>query len=224
MKKIKVLVADDHILMRDGLCQLLEKEKDIECIAQASNGKEAITLAKEMLPDVVIMDVAMPEVDGIEAAKKIKADCPGIAVLMLSAHKYRYYILACLKAGVDGYLLKDTPRQELAFAIRMVHAGKSVFDLEATNKIIHDLAISEGGKSAIHGLSSRELEILRLAARGMGNKEIGCELDISSHTVGSHLVNIFRKLGVTSRTEATLYALKEGWFTVGDLNLGGNPR
>jgi DNA-binding NarL/FixJ family response regulator len=213
VKKIRILVADDHTLVRDGLCQLLETQEDLEVVGRAEDGEVAVRLAKELLPDVAIIDVVMPKMNGIDAAKQIKKVNPTTAILIVSAHKYRHYVLACMKAGVSGYMLKDTPPGELSNAIRMVHAGKGVFDLQATDKMLQDLVANKDKEK----LGTRELEVLKLAAKGMGNKEIGNELDISDHTVGSHLVNIFRKLGVQSRTEAILYALKEGWFTVDDL-------
>lgn len=218
VEKIRVLVADDHPIVRNGLSQLCEVEEDLECIAKVEDGEQAIRLTKELVPDVAIIDIAMPKVNGIEAAKQIKADCPTTAVLVISAYKYDYYILACFKAGIDGYLLKDTPPAEIANAIRTVHAGKGVFDLEATGKLMHDLATNKdmGSLGSIE-MGVRELEVLKLAAKGWGNKEIADKLCISEHTVGSHFAHIFRKLGVTSRTEALLYALKQGWFNINDL-------
>lgn len=218
MEKIRVLVADDHVLVRDGLCQLLEAQEDLECVARAKNGEEAVKLANKFLPDVAIIDVAMPEMNGIEAARQIKAACPSTAILIVSAYKYSYYVLACIRAGVDGYLLKDTPRDEFVSTIRAVHAGKRVFDVKAIDGILHDIATKKDtARLGLGELGTRELQVLKLAAMGMGNKEIGHELGITADTVGSHFVNIFRKLGVQSRTEAVLYALKEGWFNIDDL-------
>ncbi len=218
MEKIRVLVADDHPVVRNGLSQLCEVEEDLECIAKVEDGEQAIRLTKELVPDVAIIDIAMPKMNGIEAAKQIKKDCPATAVLVISAYKYDYYILACFKAGIDGYLLKDTPPTEIANAIRTVHAGKGVFDLEATGKLMRDLATNKdmGSLGSIE-IGVRELEVLKLAAKGWGNKEIADKLCISEHTVGSHFAHTFRKLGVKSRTEALLYALKQGWFNINDL-------
>lgn len=219
MSKISVVIADDHALFREGVCRFLENEEDMECVATAEDGEQAVKLTQELLPDVVLIDVAMPKVNGIDAAKQIKAVCPGTAVVMLSAYKYNYYILACIQVGVEGYLLKDMPRSALISAIRLVHAGEGVYNLKAVGKVLSELATNRvRGKSVLSKLNSRELQVLRLAAMGMGNQEIGSELGISKHTVATHFVNIFRKLGVESRTEATLYALKEGWFTVEDLS------
>lgn len=218
VEKIRVLVADDHPIVRDALGHLCEAEEDLECIAKVDDGEQAVRLTKDLVPDVAIIDVAMPKMNGIEAAKQIKEDSPTTAVLIVSAHKYDYYILACLRAGVDGYMLKDAPPAHIANAIRMVHAGEGVFDLETTGKLIHDLAASKDeGSLGSSELRTRELEVLKLVAKGMGNKEIADKLCISENTVGSHFAHIFRKLGVQSRTEAILYALKQGWFNIDDL-------
>lgn len=218
MEKIRILVADDHPIVRNGLCQLCEAEEDLECIAKVDDGEQAVKLAKELVPDVAIIDIAMPKMNGIEAAKQIKEDFPSTAVLIISAYKYDYYLLACLRAGVDGFLLKDAPPTEIVNAIRMVHAGRGVFDLETAGKLMRDLAASKDtGSLGSTELCLRELEVLKLAAKGMGNKEIADRLSISKHTVGSHFVHSFRKLGVQSRTEAILYALKQGWFNIDDL-------
>jgi DNA-binding NarL/FixJ family response regulator len=214
---IKVLIADDHPLFREGLYQLLSKEKDLECVAAAENGNEAVSLARKFMPDVALIDVSMPEMNGVEAAKQIKKECPGTAVLMLSAFKYHYQVLACIQSGVDGYLLKNTRRRELINAIHMVHAGDKVFSSEATGNILQGSITNKKGKVSIGDLHSRELEVLKQVAMGKSNKDIARELGISVHTVATHLFKIFTKIGVQSRTEATLLALQEGWFTVEDL-------
>ncbi len=218
MEKIKVLVADDHPTFREGLCRLLQDEKDLEVVAASGDGESAINEAKKKLPDVAIVDIAIPKLNGIEAAKQIKEVSPNTAILMVSAYSYPSYVLAALRAGAAGYLLKDTPLQEIINAVRMVHTGEAVFDMKATGKILRRLATDkvERQKSA-EELQPRELEVLNLAAKGVGNKEIASRLNISERTVQTHLVNIFRKLRVSSRTEAVLHALKEGWLTLDDL-------
>jgi DNA-binding NarL/FixJ family response regulator len=215
-EKIKILIADDHPLFREGLCQLISKEKDLECVGVAANGREAVKLASKLLPDVVLMDVSMPDMNGIEAAKRIKKECSETKVLMLSAFKYQYQVLTCIQAGVDGYMLKNTRRRELINAIRMVNIGDKVFSAEATGNILQQ-AVSKKGELSIGDLNPRELEVFKLAAMGKSNKKIARELTISVHTVATHLFKIFAKIGVQSRTEATLLALQEGWFTVEDL-------
>lgn len=218
MEKIRVLVADDHPVFREGLRQLLEQEADMECVGGTADGEEAVRLAKELLPDVAVIDVAMPKLNGIEAARQIKAACPATAILMVSAFGYESYLLAALRVGAAGYLLKSAAPRELTNAVRSVHAGEAVFDLKAASKVLHRLAAEKGEeRRGLEELQSRELEVLKLAAKGMSNKEIGRELGISERTVQSHLVNIFRKLEVGSRTEAVLHALHEGWLTLDDL-------
>jgi len=218
MGNIRVLVADDNLLAREGLCRLLEKAEDVECIATAENGKQAIELAREKQPDVAIIDVTMLNMNGIEATKELKIACPGLSILVVSAYKYDHHVLACIEAGADGYLLKDKMlAQNFINAIRTVYAGQSVFDREVT-EIMRKLAISKG-KHAIYSdrLGKRELEIVKLVTNGMSNKEIASELCISEPTVATHLANIFMKLQVGSRMEATLYALKKGWVSLDDV-------
>jgi NarL family two-component system response regulator LiaR len=222
MKKIRVLVVDDHPTFREGLCRLLKNDKEVDCIRVAGDGEEAIKLTRELLPDVVLIDIAMPKMDGIQAAKQIKAVCPATAVIVLSAYAYDYYVLACIEAGVNGYLLKSIPHIELLNAIRMVYAGNIVFNLEASGGVLRLLTTGrDKGQEAVTSakLHSRELQVLSLAATGITNKQIAHELGITSNTVGTHFINIFRKLGVESRTQAILYALKEGIFTLDDIVL-----
>lgn len=218
MKKIKVMVADDHPAFREGLCRFLEDEKDLEVVAKPVDGAEAVDLAKELRPDVAILDIAMPNLNGVEAAKQIKNTCPNTAILMVSAYDYDSYILASLRAGAAGYLLKNTPINEMINAIRLVHVGEAVLDLKAVGKVLRYLAIEEDEERRdIEVLHHRELEILKQAAKGKSNKAIGEGLVISERTVQTHMVHIFQKLGVGSRTEAVLRALKEGWLTLDDL-------
>jgi two-component system, NarL family, response regulator LiaR len=218
MDKIKVLIADDHPPFTEGLTLLFNREPDLEVIATPTDGEEAVKLAKQLKPDVVILDVAMPKLNGIEAAKQIKADCPDTAVLMLSAYGYEPYLISSLQAGVSGYLLKTSPVTELTRAIRSVHDGQAVFDFEAVKKVLRGLVTDIGSKNkGLHDLHQRELEVLRLAAKGISNKDIALKLGIGNRTVQTHLLRIFHKLGVNSRTEAVFHALKQGWLTLDDL-------
>lgn len=218
MKKIRVLVADDHPVFRDGLCHFLEKEEDLMVIARAADGAEAVALAKELRPDVAILDIAMPNLDGIEAARQIKDACPNTAILMLSAYGYDSYILSSLRAGAAGYLLKNAPVHELISSIRLAHAGEAVLDLKAIDKVLRYLAVEQGGeRKDVEVLHHREREVIKQAAMGKSNREIAEALFISERTVQTHMVNIFQKLRVGSRTEAVLRALKEGWITLDDL-------
>lgn len=219
MGKIRVLLADDHVLVRQGTRELLEQAGDIEVVAEAGTGKEAVQLAAEHVPDVAVMDISMPELDGIEATRQIKARNPGVAVLVLTAYDDDQYIFALLEAGAAGYLLKDVQASELVRAIRSVHMGESILHPAIARKVINRFARAASkpqDEDLIEPLSTREMEVLKLAARGMTNREIAEELFISTRTVQVHLSNIFSKMGVGSRTEAVLLALKKGWLTLED--------
>jgi len=217
MEKTRLLIADDHPAFREGLSRLLEEEEDLECVGISADGEEAVRMVEELHPDVAVIDVSMPNLDGIKATEKIKAACPDTAVLMISAFDYQSYVLASLKAGASGYMSKDRPLRELISAIRLVRGGDSILDLKATDTIVQCLIDSErGGKTGFDELQSRELDVIKLTAKGMSNKDIADELFISERTVQTHLINIFRKLGVNSRTQAVLYALRKGWITLND--------
>ncbi len=219
MDKIRILLADDHALVREGTKELLEREADLEVVAEAGDGKTAVQLATKQRPDVVIMDFAMPMLNGIEATKQIKTIDPTIAVLVLTAYDNEQYIFAFLEAGAAGYLLKDVHIDELAKAIRAVHVGESILHPAIARKVINRFAQSaekHGKDNALDQLTKRELEVLKLAAEGMSNREIALKLSISVRTVQTHLSNIFSKIGVGSRIEAVIYGLKQGWFTLED--------
>lgn len=217
---IRVLLADDHAVVRQGTRELLEREDDIEVVAEASDGKEAVQLAVTERPDVVVMDFAMPELNGIEATRQIKAVAPAIAILVLTAYDSHQYIFAFLEAGAAGYLLKDVRVDELVDAIRAVHAGESILHPAIARKVIDRFARPEEhvvtAQTAFDQLTERELEVLQLAAKGSSNREIARELTISVRTVQSHLTNVFNKMGVGSRTEAVVHALRRGWITLED--------
>ena len=218
MEKIKVLIADDHPVFREGLCRFLEDEEDIEVVDQATDGKEIVDLTRKLKPDVAIIDVAMPRLNGIEAAKQVKEACATTAIIMLSAYDYEAYILASLRAGAAGYLLKDTPLSELVNAVRMVHKGEAVFSFKATSYLFRRITADNGcGHGSGGELHDREQQILKLVAKGMNNKDIGKQLFISERTVQTHLVNIFKKFGVGTRTAAVFHALKKGWITIEDV-------
>ncbi len=218
MDKIKIMVVDDHPAFRDGLSRLLREEPDLEVVATPGDGEQAVDMASKLKPDVIVMDISMPKMNGIEAARLIKTQVPETAILMVSAYSYQSYILASLRAGAAGYLLKNAPLHELVKAIHMVASGEGVFNMKVTGSLLRQLAQekSENNKD-IEELHSREIQVLSYTARGMSNKAIAEQLNISERTVQSHLVNIFRKLQVSSRTEAVLQGLRRGWLTLDDL-------
>jgi NarL family two-component system response regulator LiaR len=210
MEKIRVLLAEDHVVVREGTRELIRREQDMEVVGEAGDGEEAIELATKLRPDVVIMDIAMPKVNGIEATKRIKEQYP-------TTYDNEQYIFALLEAGAAGYLLKNVRRSELIDAVRAVYGGESVLHPVVTRKVLQRFRGAKGtGAEEVSReiLSERELEVLRLASRGISNKDIARELVLSVRTVQAHLGNIFNKLAVGSRTEAVLYALRRGWVSL----------
>ena len=214
--KIRILLVDDHVILRQGTRQLIDHEPDMEVIGEAGNGEEAIRLASELKPDVVILDVAMPKLNGIEATRRIKELLPLIPVLVLTGYDYDEYIFSLLDIGAAGYLLKDISGDELVKAIREVYAGEPVLHPAVMRKLIDRCKVTGQKQAEIetNGLSEREMEVLKLAAKGISNKDIAESLVISVRTVQAHMRSIFSKLGVGSRSEAIIYALKRGWFTL----------
>jgi NarL family two-component system response regulator LiaR len=220
MAKIKVLIADDHAVVRDGTRQILEQEDDMEVVAEAADGAEAIKLAGSARPDVAIVDINMPNVDGIEATRQIKSLYPNIALLILSAYDDDQFVFSLLEAGAAGYLLKSVRGRELVEAIRQVYAGESVLHPAIARKVLNRFVPAPGktaGRKPAEVLSEREMEVIRLATRGLSNQQIADELFLSLRTVQAHLGHIFNKLQVSSRTEAVVRALKEGWVTLEDI-------
>jgi len=219
MDKIRVIIADDHVVVREGTCQLLEREDDLEVVGEAGDGEEAVRLATKVRPDVAIIDIAMPRLNGIEATRQIKALLPTTAVLILTAYDDDQYIFALLEAGAAGYLLKSVRGRELIDAVRAVHSGETVLHPVVARKVLKRFIPSrhEIKESLPEQVSEREMQVLKLAAGGMSNKEIAGELSLSVRTVQAHLAHLFNKLQVGSRTEAILYGLKSGWFGVDDL-------
>jgi DNA-binding NarL/FixJ family response regulator len=214
---IAVLLADDHALVREGTRRLLEAEPDIRVVAEAGDGSSAVQQAELHHPDVAIVDVAMPGMSGIEATRRIKAHLPSVAVLALTAYDDDQYVLALLDAGAAGFMLKDARAQELVEAVRAVHRGEAVLQPRVAARALRRVA--SGGTSPATTpppLSEREMEVLREAARGLPNKDIARRLNLSVRTVHTHLGNIFTKLGVGSRTEAVLLALRRGWIALQD--------
>ena len=221
MKKIRILIADDHAFVREGTRRILEQEPDLEVVAEAGDGEEAVRLASDLKPDVAIIDVAMPKLDGIEATRRIKALCPAVAVLVLSAYDDDQFVFGLLEAGAAGYLLKSVRGHEIVDAIRAVDAGESVLHPSVARKVLNRFAsVSSRAqrKKPLELLTDREMEVLKLVTKGLSNKDIADGLSLSVRTVQGHLANIFNKLRVSSRTEAVVHALKEGWVTLDDVS------
>jgi NarL family two-component system response regulator LiaR len=218
--KTRIMLADDHPLLRQALRDVLEKQPDFEVIAEASDGEEAVKLATEMLPDVVIMDISMPTLNGLEATKQIKASHPSIAVLVLTVHSDSEHILSILRAGAGGYLTKSVYGDEVIHAVRALVSGETVLS-PAVSQQIFKYAFQHSSKPKNLGtgntLSSRELEVLNLAARGISNKDIALRLGLSLRTVKGYLADLFLKLNVASRTEAVIIGLRKGIITLQDL-------
>lgn len=214
---IRVLLADDHALVREGTRRLLDAESDVEVVAEAANGEEAVDAAIRLHPDIAIMDIAMPGMGGIEATRAIKTHCPETAILVLSAYDDEPYLIALLEAGAAGFLLKKVHGEELIDAVRAVSRGESVLQPSLTEKVMRRLSSrTDPTQRSTDLLSDREFDVLRLAARGLPNKEIARRLGLSIRTVHSHLANIFLKMQVGSRTEAVLFALRQGLLTLQD--------
>jgi NarL family two-component system response regulator LiaR len=217
MTPIRILLADDHIMVREGTREILEREADLKVVGEAGNGREAIELTKRERPDVAIIDISMPVMNGIEATAAIKELSPQTAVLVLTAYDDDQYVFAILEAGAAGFLLKNARGSELIDAVRQVHEGESVLHPSIARKVLRRVARSpEQSASDSSLLSERELVVLRLAAQGLSNRQIADELVLSPRTVQSHMANIFGKLGVGSRTEAVIYGLRKGWITLRD--------
>jgi NarL family two-component system response regulator LiaR len=220
LAKIRVVLVEDHVVVRQSLRQFLDRAGDLEVVGEAGDGEEGVRVATELKPDVIIMDMAMPKVNGIEATRRIKQLCPGSAVLALTAYDYDQYVFALLEAGAAGYLLKDVSGSELMDAIRAVHRGDSVLHPTIARKVLKrfkQLAVKPGKEPTSGLLTEKEIEVLKRAAKGMSNKDIAKDLFVSVRTIETHLGSIFNKLGVASRTEAVVHALKEGWFALDDL-------
>ena len=205
---IRVLIADDHLVVREGLSAILEVAGDIEPVGEAADGAEAVRLAGELSPDVVLMDLRMPKLDGIEAIRQIRARYPAIEIVILTTYDDDEYIVQGLRAGARGYLLKDTSRQVLFDAIRAAARGESLLPSAVVEKVVAHLAAPQPTQRA--QLSEREHEVLVLLAEGAPNKEIAFRLHITERTVKAHVTSIFNKLGVNSRTEAVAVALRSG--------------
>jgi DNA-binding NarL/FixJ family response regulator len=222
MGKIKVLLVEDHVVVREGIRELIEREEDMEVVGETGNGEEAVQMVGELKPDVVLMDIALPGLNGIEATRRIKESYPSVCVLVLTAYDNEEFIFAILKAKAAGYLLKNARGRELLNAIRAVYEGNSILHPAVAKKVFEHFQL-EGEDIAQRRrqpLSRRELEVVKLGAQGLLNKEIADRLSLSERTVQTHWRNIFAKLGVCCRVEAIMHCLKEGWITLEDSERG----
>ena len=209
--QIRVLLADDHAVVRAGICQFLEQADDIDVIAEADDGQEAMDLIEEHQPDVAVLDIQMPKATGIEVTRWIRGHHREVGVLILTAYDDDPYVMAVLQAGANGYVLKTASPKEIIRAVRDVHAGNSALDSEIVQKIVAQVSTGIQDQP-VEKLTARELEVLALVAKGYTNKAIGVQLGISDRTVQGHLAHIFSKLQSGSRTEAVMRAVSLGWL------------
>jgi len=219
MAKISVVIADDHVLVRQGIRRFLEAAGDIEVLAEVGDGLELLRKLAQVSPDVVLLDLHMPQMTGIEAAQRIKRDYPRVRILVLTADDAVPQVLALLKTGADGYVLKTARMEEVIHAVRQVYSGNVALSPQVATQVVHQVARMPSAPEDeaplfIEPLTERELRVLRLAAQGKTNREIGQALAISHRTVQGHLADIYDKLHVHSRTEAVTEALKLGWMTL----------
>jgi len=219
--KTRILIADDHPLLREALCQVFSNQKDMEIVGQAGNGEEAIDLASQLKPDILVMDIMMPKFDGLEASRQIKKITPNTAILILTAYDDDNYVLGLLEAGATGYLMKSAKGQDLVEAVRAVRAGESVLHPKIIEKLLKQAMAAKPAETVEPKikdlLSDREMEMLKLLATGMSNKEIAEKLYLSLRTVKAHMSNIFTKMNVASRSEALVEALRTGLLTLKDI-------
>ncbi len=209
---IKVIVCDDQAIIRDGLEMLLKLEKDIDVIGQAQDGAEAVTMVAKTPPDLVLMDLKMPGLNGIEATRQIRAGYPQVKVLVLTTYDDDEWVFDAIRAGASGYLLKDTPREEVIKAVRGTAAGKTFVDPAVAGKLLHQVAGKPAAPSTqlTDKLTEREADVLRLVARGLNNADIALRLHLSEGTVRNHVSAIFAKLEVADRTQAAVIAIQYG--------------
>lgn len=213
---IRVIIADDHALVREGTSQLLSNHASIEVVGTAADGEEALDLIARELPDVALVDIAMPKLTGIEVTRQVSANHPTVAVLILTVHDEAGYVRALLEAGAAGYLLKDIGEAELVRSIRAVHAGEPILHPDVIQILFSGTGEELIGETETP-LTDREMEVLLFAAKGQSNREIAANLYLSPRTVQTHLGKIFEKLNVASRTQAVITGLRNGWLTLEEL-------
>jgi DNA-binding NarL/FixJ family response regulator len=223
MEKITILLVDDHAVVRESIRKLLEEQEDFLVVGEAGDGERAVELARSLKPRVVLMDIAMPLLNGIEATRQIREICPQTHILILSAYDYSQYVFALLEAGATGYLLKDVNGQELIRSIYRVDKGEPVLCPSVATKVMQKFRSKDDPEAGHHSetLTAREVEVLAMAGKGLKNQEIALRLFVSKRTVETHLASIFSKLKVGSRTEAILFALKAGMINLDDVEVSG---
>jgi len=218
--RTRILIADDHPLVREALSRVFSNQKDMEVVGEAADGEEAVEMASRLKPDVLVMDIMMPKVDGLEATRRIKRLVPNVAILILTAYDDDSYVLGLLEAGAAGYLMKSARGQDLVEAVRSIKAGESVLHPRIIEKLLRRAvtgSVKVEEKKVVEPLTAREKEMLRLVAAGMSNKEIADKLCLSVRTVKAHLSNIFNKMNVASRSEALVMALRLGIIRLDDV-------
>ena len=213
MEKLRILLAEDHLTVREGIKLLVNAQPDMEIIGEADNGEIAIKKTQKLAPDILIMDISMPELNGLKATQKLTQICPKVKILTLTRHTDDAYLQQILQAGASGYVLKQSAPSELIRAIRIVAEGNSYLDPAITNKVLGNYAV----RSALRGenkkkLTDRESEVLRMIAWGYSNKEIAYQMDISVKTVEAHKTNAMRKMDMRSRIDIVRYAILQGWL------------
>ena len=212
---VRIIIADDHKIVREGLRALIEKQHDMEVVGEAEDGRETVAMAQETLPDIILMDVSMPDMNGIEATRRIKDKFPQIRILALSMHSDRRFAIEMLKAGSSGYLLKDSAFEELAHAIRAVLSGHTYLCHKIADVVIKDyMTITTKEPSAFSALTAREREVLQLIAEGKSTKDAATALKVSVKTVETHRLQMMEKLGIRSVAELTKYAIREGLTSI----------
>ena len=208
---IKILIADDHPVVREGLISMIKRESDFQVVGEAINGVEAVRKTRELKPDIVLMDLRMPELDGVEAIRQISSSDPSIKFIILTTFSDDEYIFRGIEVGARAYLLKDAPREDLFKAIRAVNRGESLIQPVVASKVLSRFAeLSRQVQTPTELLSEREIEVLKLVAQGNANKEIAAELNITDSTVKTHVSSIFQKLNARDRTDAVMQAVKRG--------------